>query len=261
MNDFLKKLNVLVKASINDAVSGEHTARPPRADKRLDDDIQELRQRINDAVDYEDQMQTRVRQFEGEAARWDKQADDAVAQGNDTNARYAIEQMKRAEQRAALAQDDLREHQRVTQELIQRVNLLEAVVADARAKQSSERSGAAGADENSPEQTNAPGAQANSPEQPEPLEQSGEPTKAANTPPVYDDAQPIHIRLPDLSNILRDARDKITSLSETAAQRDSLSTDATTADDAPAQQTQQAGGDSAEVDDDLERRRERLTKR
>src|SRR4051794_33895126 len=114
MNDFLKKLNVLVKASLNDRINGggsDDSAKRPQMGKRMDDDVQALRQRINDAVDYEDKIQAQIRQFEDEAARWDRAADDAVTQGNDVNARYAIEQMKRAEQRAAIAQSDLREHQ------------------------------------------------------------------------------------------------------------------------------------------------------
>ena len=211
MNDFLKKLNVLVKASINEAVSGDNTAKRPRVSKMLDENVQTLRQRINEAVDYEDEMQARVRQFEDEAAGWDRQADEAVTRGDDTNARYAIEQMKRAEQRVALAQSDLREHQQATQELMQHVNVLEAAVADA-ARNQSEKSEAA-------------------------------PPKAD----VDTDTVETSPQLRDLGNILRDARDKITSLSETAAQREVPPTD--------------SQENEAAVDNDLERRRERLSKR
>jgi len=237
MNDLLKKLNVLVKASLNDKISGvtgsgDNTARrPSKTTAAMDDDIAGLWQRINEAVEYEDEIQARIRQFEDEAARWDSQADDAVTQGNDVNARYAIEQMKLAERRAELARSDLREHQQATQELIQRVNTLEAVVADAKAQAEQAKAASASSETTQSESATSEDAQAN--------------TQA-------------NLRIPDLSNVLRDARDKITSLSETAAQRadQDLST-STTVSESPAETPQ----DKAAVDDDLERRRGRLSKR
>jgi phage shock protein A len=223
MNDLLKKLNVLVKASLNDRISGVgDSLKHPQIGRRMDDDVQALRQRINEAVDYEDEIRARIRQFADEAARWDQQADEAVTQGNDVNARYAIEQMKRAEQRAAIAQSDLAEHQAATQDLIQRVNVLEATVADAARAHSEPVVAEAPASESAPsEQT---------PEQ-----------------DVQDEVQ-ANVRVPDLGNVLRDARDKITTLGEeAAAQRANPSTESKAQDTA--------------VDDDLERRRERLSKR
>ena len=223
MNDFLKKLNVLVKASLNEKISGsgDKGDRPkaPRIGKLMDEDVQSLRQRINDAVDYEDELKARIRQFEDEAAGWDRQADEAVTQGNDVNARYAIEQMKRAEQRATIAQSDLREHQLITQALIQRVNTLEAAVADA------SRARAEASTTDAPAEANA--------------------VQASETRQAEDSQ--VNMRIPDLGNVLRDARDKITSLGESAAAQQEVMTDALPSESV--------------VDDDLERRRERLSKR
>ena len=218
MNDFLKKLNVLVKASLNEKLSGSgDTAKPAHVDKMMDEDVHSLRQRINDAVDYEDELQAHIRQFEDEAARWDRQADDAVTQGNDVNARYAIEQMKRAEQRAAIAQSDLSEHQLMTQDLIQRVNTLEAAVADiSRARAETPAAEMPATEAQAPETRQAEDSQTN-------------------------------IQIPDLGNVLRDARDKITSLGESAA--------------AQREGSAEAPQSVSAVDDDLERRRERLSKR
>ncbi len=131
MNDLFKKLNVLIKANLNDI--GENAVPHIRLGGRnVDGDIQTLRERINDAVQYEDQIKANVRQLQDEAARWDQQADEAVVRDDDVNARYAIEHLQRAQQRVAMAEADLREHQRVTQELITRVNELDAAAADAR---------------------------------------------------------------------------------------------------------------------------------
>jgi phage shock protein A len=216
MNDLFKKLNVLIKSSVNDAVRGvvnpdeSSPRRQTRLDKNIDVEIEGLRERINDAVRYEEGMKARIQQYADEAARWDSQADEAVANGNEASARYEIERMKRAEQRAATVEGDLRAHQRATEELIQRVNMLDAVVADVRRAQ------------------------------------------AGGTPAQEPANQvPANIQLPDLSNVLREAREKIASLGELAAAQRDLAT--------PEQTTSE--GDEAAIDDDLDQRRQRLSKR
>ncbi len=224
MNDLFKKLNVLVKSSLRDAAGANRgedqpPRRPQRLGKDIDREITALRDRINEAVRYEEEIKTRIQRYADEAERWDREADAAVARNDDAAARYAIEHMQRAQQRVTIAEADLRDHQLSTEDLIQRVNELDAAVADARRAQ---------------------------------------PEAAENSP------------LPDLANVLREAREKITSLGELVAQRADVSapTDAPV-DDAAVQppgqaerqpQEQPAPAESA-VDDDLERRRERLSKR
>ena len=140
MDDLFKKLNTLVKASVNDLLGDRRTSRrkplsPGKIGKDVDREIAALRQRITEALDYEDKLQARAQELAGEVKRWDKQADDALSQGNDTAARHAVEQMQRAQQRFAMAEADLHEHQIVTQELIQQVNTLETAVETARRSQ------------------------------------------------------------------------------------------------------------------------------
>lgn len=140
MSDLFKKINVLVKASLNDLLGDEVSTRgrrlnPQRLGKNIDREIAMLRQRINEALDYEDTLATQVQTLQSEVEMLDRQADDAVTQGRDEAARYAIQQMQLAQQRLAMAESDLREHRIVTQELIQRVNELEAAVADAQRAQ------------------------------------------------------------------------------------------------------------------------------
>jgi phage shock protein A len=89
-----------------------------------------LRQKINEAIDYEDMLTARVQEFQTEVERLDQQADRAVALGEEDRARTLLVQRERAVQRLTMAESDLREHRFVTQELIQRVNQLEAVVAE-----------------------------------------------------------------------------------------------------------------------------------
>jgi phage shock protein A len=139
MADLFKKLNVLIKAGLNDILpeppDPRRTDQPVRLGKDIDREVGALRQRVNEAIQYEEKLQAQARVLRDEVARWDQQADEAVARGNDAVARHAIDQMKRAEQRLTMAEADLREHQLVTEDLMRRVNGLEAVVADARRQQ------------------------------------------------------------------------------------------------------------------------------
>jgi phage shock protein A len=142
MADLFKKLSVLIQAGLNDAIPEainpatpqRRRLSPERLGKDIDKEVARLRERVNEAVEYEGRLTDQVRALEQEIAQWNRQADDAVTRGDEGSARYAIEQLKRAERRLEMVQSDLNAHQLVTQDLIQRVNLLDAVVADSRAE-------------------------------------------------------------------------------------------------------------------------------
>ncbi len=217
MDDFFKKLNVLVRAGINDLLGDEREggrrSRALRLDalgKDVDREIAALRARINQALDYEDELRARVSDLQAQAARWDEQVDALILRGDDDAARRAAEQLQLVRQRVSLAESDLREHQLVTQELILRVNELEAAVADARQRESSEPN--------------------------RPIE-----TAAQNTGRL-------------VADVLRDVREKVADMSELVSGRAA----------APPHSAEQAAGgtaDSQEVEDDLARRRDRLSKK
>lgn len=214
MSDLFKKLNTLVKASLHDLLGNEPQRRsiePARLGRDIDREIRALRQRVNEAVAYEGRLQARVRELEQETARWDQQADAAVANGQDVDARFAINQMKLTQQRLAMAESDLRDHQLVTQELIERVNTLEAAVADARRAEA------------------APSPQAPS-------------------------ANPVQEVGRGLADVLRDAREKISQMSDLVKTKEEVA-------GAQPVEAEPAEVDHAEVDDDLENRRQRLSKR
>ncbi len=212
MNDLFKKLNVLVNASIHDVLGDDVAGSsrrvsfdPHKLGKDIDREITMLRGRINDALAYEDELQARVNALGAEVADWDKKADDAVTAGNDEGARAAIDHMARTQQRAAMAEADLRDHQRVTQELILRVNTLEATVADVRRAQST-----------SPESQSSP-----------------EPERGQV-----------------LSDVLKDVRERITRMGEMI----------TATDEVKSPVIDQSPVDDQVIDDDLESRRQRLSK-
>ena len=154
MDDLLKKLNVLVKATLNDALTGDSrrnklaspSGNKPSVVQEGHQQIEQLRQRINETLAFEDELQKQVQSLQAEVADWDAQADTAVKGGDDAKAHYAVEQMQRGQERLSVAQSDLAAHERVTQELIYQVNMLEAAVEAATPKQVDE-STVDGADE------------------------------------------------------------------------------------------------------------------
>jgi len=218
MNDLLKKLNVLVKAGINDVLGEIRSGELPRKALSsfqlggdIDREVTMLRGRINEALAYEDALQNRVESLQAEVADWDAKADGAVAAGKDADGRYAIDQMHRAQQRTAIAEADLRDHQQVTQELISRVNMLEAAVADARRAEAEKQ--------------------------------------AEALPPDQTEGAP---RGQVLSDVLRDVRERMNQMGDLIAAKDEVSADST---------FETAPVDDQIVEDDLEARRQRLSKK
>lgn len=148
MSDLLKKLNTLIKAGVNDvltdaqrAASNVPGARIPRErlGNDIDGEVAQLREQINRALAYEDELVQKVRQAEQDINELDRQADEAVANDDEMNARYYVERLQRARQRRDMLTADLDEHRTVTQELIMRVNELDATISEARYRQSQEQ--------------------------------------------------------------------------------------------------------------------------
>lgn len=140
MSDLLGKFNVLVRSSIS-SVFGDDPRRRRGAlpdvehlGEDIDQEITALRERINRALDDEDEQTQAIDALRREVADWDQQADRALERGDEVAARHAIRQMQLTGQRQAMAESDLDQHRRATSELIQRVNELEALVAEARAQ-------------------------------------------------------------------------------------------------------------------------------
>lgn len=224
MSGLFKKLNTLVRASIHDAlgdISPDASKRPVdpiRLGKDLEREVESLRGRIDEAIEYEETLRTKVTAMHDEIAQLDQRADEAVERGDEAQARYLIEQMQRIQRRAEMAEADLREHQIVTEEFIQRVNLLDTVVADARRQQAEDASAS----------------QVSTPEPDETASHSG-PVQA-------------------LSDMLRDARERINKADDAVADETAKAQSQLEADEKP------SGDDEKSVDDDLAARLKRLSK-
>lgn len=213
MSDLFRKINVLVQSSIHELLGGDGRAtrpalRPDRLGSDADREIASLRQNVNNAIDYEDRLTAAVAALQSEIAALDQQTDHEVAEGREDAARVLIDRMKQAQQRLDMAQADLDAHRRVTQDLIQRVNELEAAVADARRSEpaAEETPGAAG--------------------------QTGEKL---------------------LSDVLREMREKIGQMSDIIRSQEEVTP--------AASQPQVEKPEGQSVEDDLARRRDRLSKK
>ncbi|MCS6836038.1 MAG: PspA/IM30 family protein [Anaerolineae bacterium] len=148
MPSFFEKLNTLVQAHINDIVrplsdeadEGMRRQVLSRRDIRLglDGDLRTLKKRVDDALGHEAKLQARVDELHAEIAQWDAKADDYLRQNNEAQARYALTQLRRAQADLEIAEQALREHHIVTQELVTKVSQLEAILEDARQREEAE---------------------------------------------------------------------------------------------------------------------------
>lgn len=137
MADFFRKLNTLISAQINDVlrpITGEDDERGRKRVARsqvkqgLARDVEALRKRIADAQNYQQTLQARAEKLRQEVARWDIATDQAVADGRQLDARFALEQLQKAQQSLERTEEELRQHVAITEELISKVNYLDYIV-------------------------------------------------------------------------------------------------------------------------------------
>ncbi|MGJ3238512.1 MAG: PspA/IM30 family protein [Anaerolineae bacterium] len=154
-DSFFSKLSTLVQAHINNVVDpiDEKTSKSrkkalSRQDIRggLQKDVQLLRQRIDEALDYETQLQAKSDKLYGEIAEWDDKANQAVEDGRESDARFALGRMQQAQRDLEMIEADLQEHRTITQELISQVNMLDSTIqaAEGEAEQNEPASTASG---------------------------------------------------------------------------------------------------------------------
>lgn len=139
-DSFFGKLNTLVKAHINnvlDPIDEKSSKSRKKALSRQDirgglqGDVKLLRQRIDEALQYEGELQAKVDKLYKESSDWDAKADAAVKEGRENDARFALGRLQQAQREIEMLEADLREHRTVTQELISQVNMLDSTISAA----------------------------------------------------------------------------------------------------------------------------------
>ncbi|MEP7286905.1 MAG: hypothetical protein ABI947_14200 [Chloroflexota bacterium] len=143
MPSLLDKLNVLVKSSLNNFLDEAGNKLPVprvpanRLGKDVDKEIAALRQQIDSALSAEDAMQQRLTEMQQQIDLHDRQIDAALQVNDDANARLLAQQMQHLQQQTTMAQSELEQHRRSTSDLIEHVNMLDSMVADAHHAQES----------------------------------------------------------------------------------------------------------------------------
>ncbi len=135
MSSLFKKLNTLLNAQLHDLVGSQ--GRPPTLPMQhlgpdMDAQIAGLRARLDAARAYQDDLQARVDALYAEVASWDTRADQALSDGRQDEARYALERLQFTQRNLNMADADLREHQTITEDLLSQINALEAIVEQSR---------------------------------------------------------------------------------------------------------------------------------
>ncbi|MCY3978007.1 MAG: hypothetical protein OXG23_07895 [Chloroflexi bacterium] len=132
MSDLFEKISTLINAQLNDFLG--KNPQSPLARIRLDADEAEenpqrsarsLRQRLEEALDYEDELQARIEERMREAVELDKLVDEMLRSGDEFSAQRLQGQLNMKQQQLTIAESELRDHRLMTQHLMQELGSLE----------------------------------------------------------------------------------------------------------------------------------------
>ncbi len=135
MSSLFDKIGTLVNAQVNDLLG--KNPRSPLARIRLDAEGAEkeprraarsLRQRLDEASEYEDQLQVKIDGLMREALEMDAAVDASLQRGDQFGARRLQGQLNMKRQQIAIAESELRDHRRVTRHLAQEMRDLESAL-------------------------------------------------------------------------------------------------------------------------------------
>lgn len=144
MSDLFDKISTLINAQLND-IMGKNPRSPLARIKLNADDAEKnpqgsarsLRQRLDEAIDYEDELQAKIDDRMREAAELDKLVDEVLSSGDEYSAQRLQGQLNMKQQQLAIAESELRDHRQMTRHLMQELNTLEMALdkEDRRARQ------------------------------------------------------------------------------------------------------------------------------
>ncbi len=147
MPSLFDKINTLVNAQVNDLL--DKNPRSPLARIKLNADdaeknprrsAQSLRQRLDEALDYEDELQAKIEALLRETADLDHQVDLVLRTGDEFGARRLQNQLNFKQQQLTIAESELRDHRLLTQHLMQEMTAVETAMVDDQEGQAKPRS-------------------------------------------------------------------------------------------------------------------------
>lgn len=132
MSSLFDKITVLVNAQVNDFL-GRNPKSPlariqlnaAEAEKNPRRSIQALRQRLEEAIAYEDELEAKIETLMRAALDLDQQVDRRLHSGDDLAARRLQGQLNMKQRQLTIAEAELRDHRALTQHLMQEMTTLE----------------------------------------------------------------------------------------------------------------------------------------
>ena len=135
MSNLFDKISTLVNAQVND-IRGRNPASPlarirlnaKDAKENPQHTAQTLRRRLNEAIEYEGELQEKAERIMQEALELDEKVDALLRSGDEIGARHLQGQLNMRQQQLTIAESELRDHRLLTQHLMQEMSKLEAAL-------------------------------------------------------------------------------------------------------------------------------------
>ena len=135
MSDLFDKISTLINAQFNDLLG--RNPRSPLARIKLNAEdaeknphvsAQRLRQRLEEAMDYEDELGGRIDERIREVVELDKLVDELLETGDQNSAQRLQVQLNMKRQHLTIAESELQEHRLLTRHLLQELSALDAAL-------------------------------------------------------------------------------------------------------------------------------------
>lgn len=137
MSDIFEKISTLIHAQFNDLLG--RNPRSPLARIRLNAEEADenprlsargLRQRLEEAIEYEDELQAAVDERMRAVVELDKLVDEMLRSGDEFSAQRLQGQLNMKQQHLTIAESELRDHRLMTSHLLQELAALEMALDD-----------------------------------------------------------------------------------------------------------------------------------
>lgn len=132
MSDIFEKISILINAQLNDFLG--RNPRSPLARVKLNAEEAEknphrsahsFRQRLEEAIAYEDELQARIDERLRDVVELDKLVDEMLRSGDQYSAQRLQNQLNMKQQQLTIAESELQDHRLMTRHLMQELGTLE----------------------------------------------------------------------------------------------------------------------------------------
>ena len=132
MDSLFDKLSTLVNAQLNEYLG--RNPKSPLSRIRLDAEevennprrtVKSIRDRLEEAMSYEDEIQAKIDKLTQEAIQLDEQVDAMIKANDEFGSRRVQGQLNMKQQQLSIAESELRDHRTLTQHLMQEMTTLE----------------------------------------------------------------------------------------------------------------------------------------